>query len=99
MTRKRFVKLLMSTGDWDRNSANGWVKAWKKAPDLIKNLKQVQRQESFYSALWSYEVDAADLLAIGFVSVEAFTLNKDLERLDKETKIILSRNPFGGVVV
>lgn len=99
MTRKRFIKLLMSTGDWDRNSANGWVKAWKKVPNLIKNLKQVQRQGSFYSALWSYEVDVADLLAIGFVSVEAFTLNKDLERLNKETKIILSRNPFGGVEV
>lgn len=96
MTRKRYIKLLMSTGDWDRNSANRWVKAWKRNFDWIKRLKAEQKQESFYSALWSFEVDCGDLMAVGFVSAERFTSEKDFIGLDKEAKTILGRMPYGG---
>lgn len=96
MTRKRFIKLLMSTGDWDRNSANGWVKAWKRSPDWVKKLKAKQRKESLYSALWSFELDIGDLLAVDLVSVERFTSDKDREGLNKEAKMIFDRMPYGG---
>lgn len=96
MTRKRFIKLLMSTGDWDRNSANMWVKSWKASSDWLKRLKAGQKQESFYSALWSFEVDCNDLLSIGYISAERFVSDKDFEGLDKEAQKIYNRMPYGG---
>lgn len=94
MTRKRYIKLLLSTGFWDRNSAKRWAKSWRENPKYASCVKNVQKQKSLYAALWSYEVDCDDLLSIGFILAERFISLSDVDILEKAAFEIYKRNPY-----